>query len=548
MSTRKASLGLHNQAGLVSLAVFTAVVALTVAIYYCGQPILEFHGFRQTQTAITSYWMVHEGWRFDYQTPVGGYPWSIPFEFPIYQSIVALVAYLGNFPLDPVGRFVSLLFLFATPLPAFSISRRLSLPSEVPWVFSALLWSSPLYLFWGRTFMIETTATFLTFAAIPYAIDLMDEMPQWRSAVLFQLWMTLGMLQKITTALPVMAVLGLLIAVMHFKTFGLRWLSWQRIICLSLAFVVPLVIAGLWSYYTDIVREQNVLGAEMTSNALMAWNFGTLHQRLDLNVFMTVVWDRVFRMNLGGAIGLLTLAIALLVGQCRTKLILLISVILFLVPIEVFINLNLVHDYYQTASSLFIIGGLSIAIVDLSQKVRLNKRLAILVVAWAFVILNLCVYKQTYWVLVDNLQKNVNTSANRTLLVSNILKKYTSPDSAIVVFGMDWNSEIAYYSERKALVVPSWVDRAGWHGKSAWQEEYYEIWQNPEPYLDNMTLDAIVFCEEDGIHFSTEEILHNQLIFRQPKLFKVSDCYIWLPDVNQIVLPGNHQILLPNSY
>ncbi|HLP81921.1 MAG TPA: hypothetical protein VK141_08040 [Nitrosomonas sp.] len=486
--------------------------------------------------------MLREGWRLDYQTPIGGYPWSIPFEFPIYQSIVALIAYLGNFPLDPVGRFVSLLFLFASALPAFGISRRLSLPPEVPWVFSALLWSSPIYLFWGRTFMIETAATFFTFAAIPYAIDLIDQRPQLRSVFMFLLWMTLGMLQKITTALPVMIVLSLLIAILHFKNFGLRLFSWQKLIRVLVAFGVPVIIAGLWSYYADIVRQHNILGLEMTSKKLIAWNFGTINQRLDFEIIRAIIWDSVFVRNLGGMAGLLILGTALFLGQRRTKTILLISLILFLLPIEMFINLNIIHDYYQTSSALFIIGGLSIAIVDLLQKIKMQKSMTILTMTLVFVLLNLNSYKETYWVLIDNLSNSLNKSANQTLLISNILARYTPPDSAIVIFGMDWDSEIAYYSGRKSFTVPSWVD------KQDWKETYSKIWQDPQPYLGGMALSAIVFCEDPDRDFGTKAILDNQFVGRQPKLFKVSDCYIWLPGVDKIVLPTTNQIILPTDY
>ena len=37
-------------------------------------PILDHHEFRQTQTALTSYWTVQEGFRLDYITPVLGPP------------------------------------------------------------------------------------------------------------------------------------------------------------------------------------------------------------------------------------------------------------------------------------------------------------------------------------------------------------------------------------------------------------------------------------------------------------------------------------------
>jgi hypothetical protein len=38
-----------------------------------------------------------------YETPVWGYPWSIPMEFPIYQWIVALFGLIG-IPIETAGR------------------------------------------------------------------------------------------------------------------------------------------------------------------------------------------------------------------------------------------------------------------------------------------------------------------------------------------------------------------------------------------------------------------------------------------------------------
>lgn len=530
--------------GLIFLSVATAIIAFSIAVYYARQPILEFHGFRQTQTAITSYWILQEGWQLNYQTPVAGYPWSIPFEFPVYQSIVALLAYLGNFPLDPVGRFVSLLFLFACALPAFAISQRLRLPSEVPWVFSALLWSSPLYLFWGRTFMIETTATFFAFAAIPYAIDLFEEQPRWRSALLFMFWMTLGMLQKITTALPVMIVMLALLAVVYLRAFGLRLPAQQKIIRVLAAFAVPVIIAGLWAYYADVVKAQNVLGLEMTSKMLTSWNFGTLQQRFDMGIFKAIVWDRVFIRNAAGILGIFILAVALLLGERHTKIFLLISLILFLVPIEIFINLNFVHDYYQTSSTLFLLGGLSVAIVDLKKRVR-RKIPIVLIVTLIFTVFNLYMYKQIYWTLIYNLQSSSNQPANQILLVSNVLSRYTPQNSAVVIFGADWSSEIAYYAKRKSFTVPSWENKPDWPGKPDWRKKYNEIWQNPAPYLGDTELGAIVFCTDWDNQFDAKEILKNQSVMLQPRLFEVANCYIWLPNVENILLPGSKQVIHP---
>jgi hypothetical protein len=47
--------------------------------------------------------MIKEGWQLAYQTPMLGYPWTIPLEFPFYQLIV----FHAGFSLDAGWRAVS---------------------------------------------------------------------------------------------------------------------------------------------------------------------------------------------------------------------------------------------------------------------------------------------------------------------------------------------------------------------------------------------------------------------------------------------------------
>src|SRR5262245_2823689 len=78
-----------EERALAVLALFVVAVSAYVAIAFATQPLLEMHGFRQTQTALTSYWMLRQGPALDYQTPVAGAPWAIPEEFPLYQLLAA---------------------------------------------------------------------------------------------------------------------------------------------------------------------------------------------------------------------------------------------------------------------------------------------------------------------------------------------------------------------------------------------------------------------------------------------------------------------------
>lgn len=56
------------------VAGLTVFYAAYIAIYYSGQELLEQYSFRQTQTALASYWFGKNGFGVAYETPVGGRP------------------------------------------------------------------------------------------------------------------------------------------------------------------------------------------------------------------------------------------------------------------------------------------------------------------------------------------------------------------------------------------------------------------------------------------------------------------------------------------
>src|SRR5271166_1117238 len=147
----------------VALALSLGIVVLAMR---WDQPLLGMHSFRQTQTAITSYWILKGSPWLAYQTPVLGAPWSIPFEFPLYQLLVAAAVKVTGLPLDPMGRVISYAFLLLTVLPARKIARAYDLGDQAVLTFAILLLASPIYLYWGTTFLIETMAVFFSAAFV----------------------------------------------------------------------------------------------------------------------------------------------------------------------------------------------------------------------------------------------------------------------------------------------------------------------------------------------------------------------------------------------
>ncbi len=332
------------------LAVAVAAFATWFAIRYAHQPILEQDAFRQTLTALTSYWMMEEGWSFSYQTPVVGYPWKLPFEFPVYQSVVAFVAWVGEWPLEPVGRLVSFGFLLGYAWPAAAIVRRLKVPRETTWIFCALVWSSPLYLFWGRTFLIETTAVFFMLAAMAFALDLREPFLRWRSASAFALFASLAMLQKNVTAAPALMVMALVVLSTHFRR-DVR-ISWRQIPVLAV-FLVPVAIGLAWTWCTDIVKAGHFFGRLWTSSEALALYVGSFSDRLNFAVSRDLILERIVAQNAGGIIGLMVIAAGLLLAERRTRGIIAVSIGLFLVPIALFFPQHMKWDCYPASCVFF---------------------------------------------------------------------------------------------------------------------------------------------------------------------------------------------------
>src|SRR6516164_8745732 len=74
------------------LTVLVLIVASRLPVNW-RRPLLEYHDFRQTQTALTAYWYVRDG--IDLLRPplpvFGANHAAIPMEFPAYQALVALL-------------------------------------------------------------------------------------------------------------------------------------------------------------------------------------------------------------------------------------------------------------------------------------------------------------------------------------------------------------------------------------------------------------------------------------------------------------------------
>jgi hypothetical protein len=498
-------------------ALFAAAlcVFLYIGLFNLDQPVLEHYGFRQTQTALTSYWLRINGFSLAYETPVLGFPWAVPFEFPLFQLLAAWTASLTGLALDPAGRLVSLLASLAVCLPLYRSLRLLGVEAGAAWYANALYLTAPTYLFWSSTFMIEGLALLLAMGAGYYLMKLHRRGFSGADLVLFCVLLTLALLQKVTTgAVPVLAGLG---------AFGWRALADLRggarlgsprirqplgvLAAAALAFA----IGYAWVRYTDAVKAHNDFGRFLTSAALPGWNYGTLDQRLSKAFLVDVLVKRILVPSSGWCVAVLPLVSLFFVGAARpVKSAAALGLVLFLLPMAIFTNLHFVHDYYQVANLVFLMAALAVAVHAWCG--LLPGRFSLLgpVLMAALLAANLHFFKTMYYPMKS---WRITAESNRTLKLAAFLKSNTPVDRPILVFGYDWSSEVPYYAERKGLAVPPWTKLE------------METVRDPERFLPAPPA-AIVSCPA-----ANAEELRAAIGVRYPgsAVTSIDDCRVYVP-------------------
>lgn len=508
---------------VIFLAILSATYALYISVKYAGQAPLDLYSFRQTQTALTAFWLVKNGFSLAYETPVAGPPWSIPFEFPIYQYIVALASEITKCSLDATGRMVSFLFLALCLVPVRAITRQLKLSPSVFYIFAALLFSSPLYLYWGRTFMIETTAIFFSIAAIKYFIDIVQTKYSFRYSSLFLIFIVLSILQKATTGLPVLAILGLVYFFLSIKDLTSSFeeknssngvFLIKKIILALVYFGIPLAMGVIWTLYTDHIKALNGLGVNLTSGALGGWNWGSLDQRLSAELYVGVIWKRLFEQNLSGVLGVVILLFALFSNSKKSvKWVILISASMGLVPLFSFTNLHLVHTYYQTANLIFLVYAVAVSMGHVLNG-YFEKKVIIVLLTTTMVVSNYFWFSKDY---LNVIKTEFNRENSRDFAVSDILRREIPQEKYFVAFGNDWSSSLAYLSERKSFTVPVFF------------KQYEKISLNPENFINEAHLGGVVVCPSGG-RPTLDDLTQWSSKNRSWKIGAVHNCHIAIPE------------------
>ncbi|HTO02415.1 MAG TPA: hypothetical protein VL069_01880 [Opitutus sp.] len=432
---------------LVGILVFLAAFAASLWFTHLGwnNKLLDTHPFRQTQTALSAYWMLHDGVKLDYATPVMGAPWSIPMEFPFYQAVVTKVVKATGLPLESAGRAVSLAFFYLALPAVWLLLRRLGISSLQRWLFLALVLVSPVYLFYSRTFLIESTALcFAVWFLHCFHVSLDDKRTGAIVAAAL-LGVATGLAKVTTYAVFLAPAAAFALNALRVRTTSRRALILRG----SFAALPGVIAAAWWVFYTDAVKRLNVFGESLTSAAQQAWNYGPFSLR-----FTPAFWQQfgvqVERAILPVGTALVLIITAALFLRGRGKLFAITLVVALAGPL-VFTNLYYVHDYYLYSSGLLFLAVVALPFKQLLDRVDFPfaARIAVVLLALGT---QFSGYLRTYY-------KPQITAETEAPELARAIRHVTQPTDVLVGFGMHFSSILPYYSERRAMMVPDAFSR-----------------------------------------------------------------------------------------
>lgn len=473
---------LKQEKTLFSLAIIFSFCAAIFWLATSSQPLIDQHEFRQAQTAITSLYMQPSiKGLVNYETPVLGSPWSIPFEFPLYQFLVYWTARLLPLPLDSAGRLLSALFGLLCVVPAQGLMQLFRIKKKGQYCFFALYFSSSIYLYWNRTFMIESTALFFTLSSLYLYAKIRLSRGQLRkpfrdslvSYLLFFIVLLLGLLIKVTTIVPSFVLISFDILIniaLRLPLFGgSSALSWRKIILCSMCLVVSFVIFKSWLVYADSLKSMNQIGQSLASEALTNWNYGTLKQRFGKALWGSVVIRRMLT-PVGFVPAIFLISVPIWASLSRNKsfkieiVFILACIFLSLAPLFLFANLHIIHNYYQCANQVFVLMALAASFSEAIEIVN-DSRMK------SMILLSICIFVAGNLVDFSYSSGYLRASTMRNsgkLKAGRFIQDNTPNESAILVIGDDWSSAFSYHSRRRSLTLPNWQ----------------KIYSNPQEALD----------------------------------------------------------------
>jgi Dolichyl-phosphate-mannose-protein mannosyltransferase len=419
-------------------------------LWALDQPILDLWGFRPAQTAISVPFIMSGRGFFASIVPVFGEPWRLPQEFPFYQWCVALFALVTQIPVDAGGRIVSGLFAIGTLWPVYLLAKQFvpAAACRTTFMLGSLWLFSPIVVFWGRSFLIETTVVFLSAAWLAFYLRFLSR-SRWQDYVPCLIFGILGATVKIP-AFVAFVVAGFLYTC---------WWVWHRrnqlaavwpTLALAGASVLAAAVAILgWSRLVDHYLASNPLAALLRFASMPTWYIGSLSDRWSAELWSFAIQSRDLPDGLGAAWLVVICLSVLLSIWGETFLAVLGLLVSFLSTYLFFPLLHINNPHYLVENVLLLLAAVVVAAECLvERRAVLGALLGWGLFALAFAGEIWTTYNGTYGPhLFADLHNHPYYKAARVVAAK------TPTNSVVVVFGTGWGADIPFYARRPGIVL-----------------------------------------------------------------------------------------------
>ena len=434
------------------LFLLSVIFFISVNLISLSDPILVQHGWRQSHNALNSFYIIENGFSLNYETPNFGEPWSVPHEFPIYHWFVSILTIIFDIPVTYMGRLVSLIFGLITCIPIYYSLIKLNFSRNIVFLCLSLFLSAPTYIYWSGTFMIETAALFFTTCFIFFTIKILKNECSLITFSCLTLFLSLALLQKITTAFPAMLVSSVILLIYFIKTKAFKN-NYKLVFKIIVSFGIANLVSLLWFIYADHLKSMNPLMSGLTLENSIHWYFGKFTDKFSSQLWLGTIFEGTIIPSSGIFIGFLSFTYLIFKNKNKNLQIIIFGLLLFfLLPFLVHTRVHINHKYYQVANLVFwsIISGISIDFYFKKYlKIRDSYYYAILIFV---LVANYTFFFHKYFF---HPKSQMGIQQERTLLLGEFIKKNTKKNKPVVIFGYGASSTLTFYSERKALSVNS---------------------------------------------------------------------------------------------
>jgi hypothetical protein len=237
-----------------------------------------------------------------------------------------------------------------------------------------------------------------------------------------------------------------------------------------------IILVWAWTRHTDELRQLSPIGSLLTPASLKKWVFGSWAQLFGGQLWGEIVPRRMLPQILGYGWPALLICIRYVRPSSPQAIVAALCGVLFLVPIVLFTNVHIVHDYYQTANSIFLVAAVALVLSDL---IEIRKFVPAALVASALLAGAVAHVRYHEWPVATG-----RHDYNPIYVSGRLVRNSTPEDSALVFVGLGMSPEVHYYAERKGIALPEFAPP-----KTA-----AAILANPDAYMGGLATRAVVDC------------------------------------------------------